>query len=156
MKIRVLITILLFSINIFGKDSNKISKHFKFKDATKSNTAQKYRIKNLPKSSNKNNIIYTAKRMDKVKEVLKKDIIVTSWYRTPLLNKKVHGAKNSQHTTGFAVDFKINGAAKNIKTKLAKANISYDQLIYYPKQNRVHISFKKNKAKERHQYFVKR
>ncbi|MGL4868097.1 MAG: D-Ala-D-Ala carboxypeptidase family metallohydrolase, partial [Cetobacterium sp.] len=74
----------------------------------------------------------------------------------PLLNKKVHGAKNSQHTTGFAVDFKINGAAKNIKTKLAKANISYDQLIYYPKQNRVHISFKKNKAKERHQYFVKR
>lgn len=31
-----------------------------------------------------------------------------------------------------------------------------DQLIYYPKQNRVHISFKKSKRQERKQYLIKK
>ncbi|MGL4358737.1 D-Ala-D-Ala carboxypeptidase family metallohydrolase [Cetobacterium sp.] len=149
----LLLLSLLCSVSLYGKENLQISKYFKLKDATKSATAQRYKINNLPKSNT--NVIYAAKRLDKVKEILKKDIYITSWYRGDLLNKKVKGVKNSQHKDGLAIDFKINGSAKTIKSKLDKANISYDQLIYYRKQNRVHISFNKNISKERNQYILR-
>lgn len=156
-KIIILLTMLLYiscsSVDIRDK---KISKYFTLKEATYSSTAKKYKIKNIPSNSEYKNIIYTATRMDEVRQALKTQIYVTSWYRSEKINKKVKGSSDSYHREGLAVDFKIKGEAKYIKKKLDKAKVSYDQLIYYPKQNRVHINFKKSKKQERKQYFIKR
>ncbi|MGL4998810.1 D-Ala-D-Ala carboxypeptidase family metallohydrolase [Cetobacterium sp.] len=154
--IMLLILLLLLGCSSSSPRDSKISKYFTFKEAIHSNTAKKYRIKNIPNNSEYKNIIYAAKRMDEVRKALRTKIYVTSWYRNKKVNKKVGGTHNSYHREGLAVDFKINGKAKYIKKKLDRAKISYDQLIYYPNENRVHISFKKSKRKERKQYFLKR
>lgn len=140
------------SVNLKNR---RISKYFTLKEAIYSNTAEKNRIKNIPNNIEYNNITYTAKRMDEVRKALKTKIYVTSWFRNKKVNKKVNGSKRSYHQKGLAVDFKIKGNAKYIKRKLDKAKVSYDQLIYYSKQNRVHISFKKSKKYERKQYFIR-
>ncbi len=55
------------------------------------------------------NIIRLAQYMDKVRACLgNHPLIVTSWYRPAKENKRVGGAKNSQHLYGLAVDFKSN------------------------------------------------
>lgn len=154
--ILVLTMLLCISCSSVDMRDRKISKYFTFKEATYSNTAKKYRIKNIPSSLEYKNIVYTASRMDEVRKALKTRIYVTSWYRNKNVNKKVKGSSNSYHRKGLAVDFKIKGKAKHIKKKLDKAKISYDQLIYYPRQNRVHISFKKSKRQERKKYLIKR
>lgn len=134
--------------------NSKISKYFTLEESIRSNVALKYKIKNNPSNAEYKNIIYTAKRMDEVRKALKTKIYVTSWFRSEKVNKKVGGSKNSYHLKGLAVDFKTDGKAKDIKKKLDRAKISYDQLIYYPNQNRVHISFRESKRKERKQYFL--
>lgn len=154
--ILILIMLLCISCSSVDMRDRKISKYFTFKEATYSNTAKKYRIKNIPSSLEYKNIVYTASRMDEVRKALKTRIYVTSWYRNKNVNKKVKGSSNSYHRKGLAVDFRIKSKAKYIKKKLDKAKISYDQLIYYPRQNRVHISFKKSKRQERKKYLIKR
>ncbi|WP_407536432.1 D-Ala-D-Ala carboxypeptidase family metallohydrolase [Cetobacterium somerae] len=154
--ILVLIMLLCVSCSSVNMQDRKISKYFRLKEAIYSNTAKKYGIKNIPSNSEYKNIIYTATRMDEVRKALKTQVYVTSWYRNKNVNKKVKGSSNSYHRAGLAVDFKIKGKAKYIRKKLDKAKISYDQLIYYPRQNRMHISFKKSKMQERKQYLVKR
>lgn len=150
----IFIAILSFT-TLYAQENLQISKSFFLNDAIKSYTANKYKINNFPSSEKKKNIIYTAHRMDVIKHSLNKEINITSWYRNKTLNQKVKGAKNSQHQEGLAIDFKIVGNNSNIKKKLDKINISYDQLIYYPKQNRIHISFKSIKKEERNQYLIK-
>ncbi|MGL5351025.1 MAG: D-Ala-D-Ala carboxypeptidase family metallohydrolase [Cetobacterium sp.] len=154
-KIFILIILLLcVGCSSTPKRDSKISKYFTLKEATNSSVARKYGIKNIPTNSEYKNIVYTAQRMDEVREALKTRVYVTSWYRSKKLNKRVKGSSNSYHQNGLAVDFRIKGKAKDIKRKLDRAKISYDQLIYYPRQNRVHISFKKSKRQERKQYFI--
>lgn len=154
--ILVLAMLLCISCSSVDMRDRKISKYFTLKEATNSSTAKKYGIKNIPSSLEYQNIIYTATRMDEVRKALKTRVYVTSWYRNKKVNRKVKGSSESYHRKGLAVDFKIKGKAKYIRRKLDKAKISYDQLIYYPRQNRVHISFKKSKRQERNQYLVKR
>lgn len=152
----VLIVLLCVSCSSVDMRDRKISKYFTLKEATYSSTAKKYGIKNIPSNSEYKNIVYTANRMDEVRKVLKTQVYITSWYRNRQVNKKVKGSSNSYHRAGLAVDFKINGKTKYIKNKLDKAKISYDQLIYYSRQNRIHISFKKLEREERKQYLIKR
>ena len=62
--------------------------------------------------------------------------------RSPLVNEAVGGSPTSDHITGWAVDFKARGLSAHIAARrIIKSPIMFDQLIWYPAQDRLHISF---------------
>ncbi|WP_289103443.1 D-Ala-D-Ala carboxypeptidase family metallohydrolase [uncultured Fusobacterium sp.] len=137
----------------------KISRHFDEKETTVSATGERLKIKNIPNQNEKDNILYTASRMDVIREYLGIPLIVLSWFRSEELNTAVKGSKTSAHRFGLAVDvYSTKMNSKDIYNKLieaqAKGVLQFDQLIFYPKQNFVHIGFKLNKDYERKMYFV--
>lgn len=138
----------------------QISKYFTERESTVSATGERLKIKNIPNQDEKDNILYTASRMDIIREYLGIPLIVLSWFRSEELNTAVKGSKTSAHRFGLAVDvYSTKMSSKEIYDKLIEAQvkgiIQYDQLIYYPKQNFVHIGFKLNKGQERKMDFVK-
>ena len=79
-----------------------------------------------------------------IRNLIKKPMIITSGFRCAELNNLVCGAKNSQHTTGQAVDFIIKDiSVRQIIDIIRCSNIPYDQLIN-EFDSWVHISFNKN------------
>lgn len=137
----------------------KISEYFTEQETVVSAEGTKRGIKNIPNQDEKDNILYTASRMDKVRKYLGVPLIVLSWFRCEELNTAVKGSKTSAHRFGLAVDvYSTKMSTKDIYNKLIKAQakgiIQFDQLIYYPKQNFVHIGFKLNKDQERKKYWI--
>ena len=124
----------------------KISKYFTERETTVSTMGERLKIKNIPSRDEKDNILYTASRMDLIREYLGIPLIVLSWFRSEELNTAVKGSKTSAHRFGMAVDVYSNKTtSKDIYNKLIEAQtkgiLQFDQLIYYPKQNFVHIGF---------------
>jgi hypothetical protein len=130
----------------------KISKSITFDEATKSVTAIILCISNIPLPElldNMKNI--AAKVFEPLRKALgEKPIPVTSFYRSPALNKKIGGATNSQHTTGEAMDIDADGTHTTNREVFdwIKNNCEFDQLIFEFRKNRhdcewVHVSLKK-------------
>lgn len=137
----------------------KVSKYFDEKETTVSATGERLKIKNIPNQDEKDNILYTASRMDVIREYLGIPLLVLSWFRSEELNTAVKGSKTSAHRFGLAVDvYSTKMSSKEIYDKLIEAQvkgiIQFDQLIYYSKQNFVHIGFKLNKDQERKKYWI--
>lgn len=55
------------------------------------------------------NLKNLANRLQVIRDVLNKPIIINSGYRSPEYNKSVGGAKNSCHIKGMAADIRISG-----------------------------------------------
>lgn len=153
-----LILFLFTSCSFVGVDKNeKISKYFTMGEAIHSSVAIKRGIKNTPSWSEQANIRYTAKRLDEVRKILGRPIVVSSWFRSEKLNKAIGGSSTSGHRKGMSVDIMLKkGSAgkkeyEKVKTKLK----SYDQIIYYPKRGHLHIGFKQYKFQERKQVMIK-
>lgn len=143
-----------------------ISKHFSYREMTRSETARRHGIDNTPSPSELDNIRYTAEQMEKVREYLNEKyqkpiaIIVTSCFRNEKVNRLVGGSKTSAHRYGLAVDcdatgFTSTAFAKEIMEMKDKGLIDYDQLILeFPERGDgawVHIGFKKNGVGQREQ-----
>lgn len=137
----------------------KISEYFTERETIISAEGTKRGIKNIPNQDEKVNILYTASRMDKVRKYLGVPLIVLSWFRSEVLNTVVGGSKTSAHRYGLAVDvYSTKMESKEIYNKLIEAQekgiMQFDQLIYYPKQNFLHIGFKLNKDHERKMHWI--
>jgi uncharacterized protein YcbK (DUF882 family) len=55
------------------------------------------------------NILQLAKNLQVLRDAIGKSISITSGYRSPQHNKKIGGAKDSQHVKGLAADIKVTG-----------------------------------------------
>lgn len=129
----------------------KVSNFFTLKEATKTDTG----LDNKPSTPEEAfNILFTASRMDLIRTIIGKPIIVNSWYRSKEVNKAVGGVPTSQHALGQAVDIRVNGMTpKQIMDKIKNSGVSFDQLIVY--SSFVHISFKTDINKDRRQIIIK-
>lgn len=154
----LIITIFLFTgcTTVRKRNDYKISKHFTFYEAINSRSAKKRGLNNYPSRGDFKTIKYTAKRMEKIRNIVGMPLVVNSWYRSPNTNRLIGGSSSSSHRYGLAVDFSVKGNARIAFDRIKRSGYSFDQMIYYKRRNYVHISFKKNIRKERRQIFIKR
>lgn len=59
-------------------------------------------------------------KLQQLRDVIGKPIIINSAYRCPSYNTKIGGAKNSQHLYGTAIDIKVNGMSPVEVAKVAE------------------------------------
>lgn len=126
--------------------------HFYFSEFFNSSTAAENNIKNEPASDERGRVMLNIKLLvdnvlEPVRDMVRTPIIITSGYRSPQVNKIVGGADNSQHMLGCAADFYVKGynAYKMYKVFLYISNtLEYDQLIFYPSKNIIHVSYVEN------------
>lgn len=126
-------------------------KHFTMRELIKSPTAQRLGISNEPTEAVKANLTALVEHiLDPLREAWGAPIIVTSGYRSPQLNKAVHGAASSQHMLGQAAD--IHAMSDNPKENrklldlIIKLGLPFDKLINeYPNRKMqpdwIHVSY---------------
>jgi len=135
---------------------DKISDHISYKEATRSNTALRRGIENIPDVEELENMKLIA---EKVFEPLRKwvggPIKINSFYRSPELNVAIGGSKKSQHCHGQAIDIDDTyGHRSNASMfKHIRYNMDYDQIIWEFGDDKnpawVHVSYV-SEEKNRH------
>lgn len=127
-------------------------KHFNLSEFFLSATATKNSIKNEPSLDKRATVarninLLVDNILDPVGDVVRTPIIITSGYRCPQVNKLVGGVNNSQHMSGCAADFHVQGftPAMMYEVFLYIFNtLKFDQLIYYRSKNIIHVSYVEN------------
>lgn len=121
----------------------RLSQHFTLYETLHSSKATELGIQNMPATGTMAAIVHAAQGMERVRAALdSKPVIVNSWYRNPAVNAAVGGVTNSDHLSGYAVDFRCPafGGVTAVCRAIEAAGIDYDQLIWeYGRW--VHISF---------------
>ena len=130
-----------------------MSKYFNITEFTKSSTAQKHGIKNIPSLEELKNIDnLIAYILDPLREAYGKPIIINSGYRCIELNKLVKGSKTSQHLTGQAADIRSVKNTKEENKKLydliIQLKLPFDQLINEYDFSWVHVSFSERNRRQ--------
>lgn len=124
-----------------------ISKHITWEEATKSATAEKKEIANVPSEVE---IVAMKKLAKEIFEPLREwagePIRVNSFYRSAELCEAIGSKATSQHTKGEAIDIDAMGKKTNADLfNYIKDNLNFDQLIweYGDDENPdwVHISY---------------
>jgi len=129
----------------------KISDHITYAEATKSQVAVRYNLKNVPNQEQLENMTLTAEKIfEPVREFFNYPIAVTSFFRAPAVNPAAGGARNSQHSTGQAMDIDADVLGKITNKQVfdyIRENLEFDQLIWeFGDENQpdwVHVSYNK-------------
>ena len=124
-----------------------LSPHFTLAEMCESQTAEKHGITNIPSSEAVANMRRLCEGcLEPLREALGLPIIITSGYRTKALNNHIlHSARKSQHVSGQAADFYVEGSSrrelliKAFRQIILDEDIDYDQLILYP--TFIHVSY---------------
>lgn len=120
-----------------------------------SDTAIAKKIDNRPTAQVVTNATALIKNvLEKVRIHFNSPLNVNCMYRSPALNKIVGGVPTSQHVTGQAADFTVQGHTVEEVFQWIKNNLIFDQLIleYSNNSKWVHVSF--NAIKNRHQSLI--
>lgn len=129
-----------------------ISKHISLNEATRSQTATRKGIKNIPNEVQLEAMKLVAETcFEPIRNHFGVPLTISSFFRCEALNVAVGGSKTSQHCKGEAIDIDADGSSITNKQvfEWAKANLKFDQLINeYPDEAGnpawVHISFSKH------------
>ena len=111
----------------------RISKHISYKEATRSATALRLGIENIPNEYQLQNMEMVAKHVfEPLREAVDAPIKINSFFRCEELNKAIGGSTKSQHCQGRAID--IDDVYGNVSNAFMyyyiKDNLDFDQLIW--------------------------
>ena len=127
-----------------------LSKHVTRAEFERSDAAIRHGISNSMTESD----IVRAKELcenvfEPIREHLGKPIKVNSGYRSPAVNKRIGGAKTSQHSIGEAIDLDLHD--RDLFEWIID-NVVFDQLIFESgtedKADWFHISYRKNRNRK--------
>lgn len=118
-------------------------------EATFSVTAKRLGIDNTPTAEHLKNIKAIAENIfTPLRVYADSPIIITSFYRSPELNRAIKGASSSQHTKGEAIDLKSKLISNKALFDFIKNNLDFDQLIWeFGTEHApqwVHVSYKRS------------
>jgi zinc D-Ala-D-Ala carboxypeptidase len=109
----------------------KLTEHFALEEFTVSETADELGLDNTPTEEHEHHLQALAEAMEKVRALFNSAITITSGYRSPEVNKAVHGVANGDHPLGFACDFHVSGISDfNAAKRIRDSNLTWDQLIW--------------------------
>jgi hypothetical protein len=137
----------------------KLSEHFDLNEFTRSDYAKRNGINNLPNAEQTDNLRELCINvLEPIRKHFQIPILISSGFRSKALNTVIGGAKNSQHTSGEAVDIDHDLSANVVSNKMIfdfiKSNLSWDQLIWEhgtsTNPDWVHVSYVAN-GKNRNQ-----
>jgi len=111
----------------------KISEHITLREATKSNTALRLNINNIPNDYQTGNMVAIAINLfEPLRKWVGGAIRINSFYRSEKLNQAIGGSSRSQHCQGRAMDIDDNfGHKTNAEMfEYIRKNLNYDQMIW--------------------------
>lgn len=123
--------------------STKLSEHFSLEEML---VTQVRDVENEPQGAAKERVLAAlaelAQGLERVRALLgNKPVIVTSGYRSMLVNRIVGGSPSSAHMRGWAADFICPGFGSPFEVcqAIEGSVLEFDQLIY--EESWVHLSF---------------
>jgi hypothetical protein len=113
----------------------QLSEHLSLAEVTKSDTAKRRGISNMPTEAHLANFKLLAENIfEPIRKHFAKPIFISSGYRSAELNKAIGGAASSQHCSGEAIDIDMDGRPGGVTNKMVfdfiKENLNFDQLIW--------------------------
>ena len=111
----------------------KISKHITYKEGTRSVTALRLGIENVPNDYELQNMELIAEKVfEPLRQAVNGPIKINSFFRCEELNKAIGGSSRSQHCQGRAIDIDdVYGYVSNsYMYYYIKDNLDFDQLIW--------------------------
>jgi zinc D-Ala-D-Ala carboxypeptidase len=125
----------------------KLSEHLELSEVTRSESAKRNGISNMPTPEHIENFkILAAKVFEPIREHFGVPIRISSGYRSKELNKCVGGSSTSQHSSGEAIDIDQDYTTITNKQvfEYIRDNLAFDQLINEFNYSWVHVSYKAN------------
>lgn len=124
-----------------------LTENLTLQEATKSNTATRLGIDNTPSESIIEIMKLTAEKIFQPLRDALGPIRVSSFYRSPDLNRAIGGSKTSQHCTGEAIDMQ-GISVSNAKLFMEACKLEdFDQIIWefgtLEEPDWVHVSYSK-------------
>lgn len=136
-------------------------KYFSYSEFFKSDVAEKHKVSNIPDDAQLSQVLENIKALvnnilDPLRARIGRPIIITSGYRSKRVNELVGGSIFSQHMSGKAADIHVQGYTPqqmDVVYQTIQMCYDFDQLIFYPYKNIIHISW--NGDKNRQESWVK-
>lgn len=136
-------------------------KYFSYSEFFKSDAAEKHQVDNIPDDAQLSQVLGNIEDLvlnvlDPLRAMIARPIIITSGYRSQRVNELVGGSKTSQHMLGKAADIHVQGYTPQqmeMVYRTIQMHYDFDQLIFYPSKNIIHISW--NGDKNRQESWVK-
>lgn len=109
----------------------KLSPHFSLEEFTFSQTAERLLWNNTPDAEVIANLKRVAHALEEVRTIINRPIVITSGYRSPKLNERIGGAKNSAHMRGLAADIIALsfGSPRDLAEMIVISRIEFDKVI---------------------------
>jgi hypothetical protein len=113
----------------------QLSKNLTLAEVTRSETAKRRGISNMPTPEHIENFKKLAENVfQPIREHFGVPIHISSGYRSKALNTAIGGSLSSQHCQGEAIDIDMDGSANGVTNaqvfNYIKDNLNFDQLIW--------------------------
>lgn len=127
----------------------KLSKHLDLGEVTRSESAKREGIINMPTPEHYENLkIIAEKVFEPIREHFGVPIFISSGYRSEALNVYIGGSRSSDHSKGRALDIDMDGSSSGVTNKMIfdfiKDNLEFDQLINEFDYSWVHVGYRKD------------